>query len=132
MMPSKPNFEVRTFLAKFGKGRKILIVRKKHKIYTQGAPSDSLFYIQKGKVKLTVISKAGKEATIAILNASDFFAEGGLTGQTYRIGSAEAVEDCELMKRTWLINISIPVKRGWLAYSCFWRGSVRKGNPKGP
>jgi CRP/FNR family transcriptional regulator, cyclic AMP receptor protein len=98
MMPAKPNFDVKTFLAKIGKGRKILVARKKHKIYTQGGPSDSLFYIQKGKVKLTVISKAGKEATIAILNATDFFGEGGLAGQTHRIGSAEAVEDCELMQ----------------------------------
>jgi len=97
-MPSKPHFDVKTFFTKIGRGRKILVVRKKRKIYTQGAPSDSLFYIQKGKVKLTVISKAGKEATIAILNATDFFGEGGLTGHTHRIGSAEAVEDCELMQ----------------------------------
>jgi CRP/FNR family transcriptional regulator, cyclic AMP receptor protein len=97
-MPLKPNFDVKNFLARIGTGRKILLVRKKHKIYTQGAPSDSLFYIQKGKVKLTVISKAGKEATIAILNTGDFFGEGGLAGQTHRIGSAEAVEDCELMR----------------------------------
>jgi CRP/FNR family transcriptional regulator, cyclic AMP receptor protein len=97
-MPSKSDFDVKTFLAKIGKGRQILLARKKHKIYTQGAPSDALFYIQKGKVKLTVISKAGKEATIAILNTGDFFGEGGLAGQTHRIGSAEAVEDCELMQ----------------------------------
>jgi CRP/FNR family cyclic AMP-dependent transcriptional regulator len=97
-MPSKPDFDVKTFLAKIGKGRQIFLARKKHKIYTQGAPSDALFYIQKGKVKLTVISKAGKEATIAILNTGDFFGEGGLAGQTHRIGSAEAVEDCELMR----------------------------------
>jgi hypothetical protein len=88
-MPSKPHFDVKTFFAKIGRGRKILVVRKKRKIYTQG---------QKGKVKLTVISKAGKEATIAILNTGDFFGEGGLAGQTHRIGSAEAVEDCELMQ----------------------------------
>lgn len=73
-------------------------VRRKQRIYAQGAPCDALFYIQKGKVKLTVVSKAGKEATIAILNAGDFFGEGGLAGQHRRIGSAETMEDCELMR----------------------------------
>jgi CRP-like cAMP-binding protein len=57
-----------------------------------------LFYIRKGKVRLTVVSKAGKEATIAILNPGDFFGEGGLAGQSRRIGSAKAMEDCELMR----------------------------------
>jgi CRP-like cAMP-binding protein len=98
-MPS-PNatFDVKTFLAKIGKGRKIVDVRRKQSIYTQGALCDALFYIQKGKVKLTVISKAGKEATIAILNPGEFFGEGGLAGQRRRIGSAVAMEDCELMR----------------------------------
>jgi CRP/FNR family transcriptional regulator, cyclic AMP receptor protein len=98
MKPSKPNFDVKTFLTKIAKGRKIVRVRKKQQIYVQGAPCNSVFYIQKGKVRLTVVSKAGKEATIAILNASDFFGEGALAGQTRRIGSAEAMEDCVLMR----------------------------------
>jgi len=98
MTRSKPSFDVTIFLAKIGKGRKIVRVRKKQQIYVQGASCNSVFYIQKGKVRLTVVSKAGKEATIAILNASDFFGEGALAGQTRRIGSAEAMEDCVLMR----------------------------------
>lgn len=98
MPPSKHSFNVKAFLANIGKGRKIVRVRRKQRIYAQGAPCDALFYIQKGKVKLTVVSKAGKEATIAILNAGDFFGEGGLAGQHRRIGSAETMEDCELMR----------------------------------
>lgn len=98
MPSSKHNFDVKTFLANIGKGRKIVRVRKKQRIYVQGALCDALFYIRKGKVKLTVVSKAGKEATIAILNPGDFLGEGGLAGQNRRIGSAEAMEDCELMR----------------------------------
>jgi CRP/FNR family transcriptional regulator, cyclic AMP receptor protein len=68
------------------------------RIYGQGKLCDALFYIQKGRVKLTVVSKAGKEATIAILNTGQFFGEGGLAGQPRRLGSADAMEDCELLR----------------------------------
>lgn len=98
MPSSNPTFDVKMFLAKIGKGRKIVRVRKKERIYAQGARCDALFYIQKGKVKLTVVSKAGKEATIAILNPGDFFGEGGLAGQHRRVGSSVAMEDSELMR----------------------------------
>lgn len=91
-------FDARKFLADIGKGRKIVRVRKAQLIYAQGAPCDARFYIHRGKVKLTVVSKAGKEATIAILNPGDFFGEGGLAGQSRRMGSAEAIADCELMR----------------------------------
>lgn len=73
-------------------------VGKKQTIYAQGAPSDAIVYIQKGSVKLTVVSKAGKEATIAILKEGDFFGDGGLTGQSLRMGSATASSDCELIR----------------------------------
>jgi CRP-like cAMP-binding protein len=79
-------------------GRKIVHVKKKEKIYAQGAKCDSLYYIQKGKVRLTIVSASGKEATIAILNPTDFFGEGCLAGQPLRIGSASAMTDCELMR----------------------------------
>jgi CRP/FNR family cyclic AMP-dependent transcriptional regulator len=75
-----------------------LRVRKKQIIYAQGAKCDALFYIQKGKIKLTVVSKAGKEATIAILNPADFFGEGCLAAQPLRMSSATALTDCELMR----------------------------------
>lgn len=98
-MPStKSHFDVKKFLANIGEGRKLVRVRKKRIIYAQGARCDAVFYIQKGKVRLTVVSKSGKEATIAILNPGDFFGEGGLAGQSLRMGSAEAMEDCELMR----------------------------------
>jgi CRP/FNR family cyclic AMP-dependent transcriptional regulator len=91
-------FDVKKFLANIGKGRTIVRFRKKQKIYAQGASCDALFYIQKGKVKLTVVSRAGKEATIGVMSPGDFFGEGGLAGQLRRIGSADAMEDCELMR----------------------------------
>ena len=97
-MTAKAKFDVTKFLANIGAGRKIVRVRKKQRIYVQGKLCDALFYIQKGKVKLSVVSKSGKEATIAILNAGEFFGEGGLAGQGRRIGSADAMEDCELMR----------------------------------
>src|SRR6185369_9531065 len=65
---------------------------------TQGDPADSVFYIQKGKVRLTVVSKTGKEATIGILGEGDFFGEGALAGQGFRMGSAAAMTDCQLLR----------------------------------
>jgi CRP/FNR family cyclic AMP-dependent transcriptional regulator len=94
----KRNFDPKTFLATLGEGRTIVPVLKNQTIYTQGDACDALFYIQKGKVKLTVVSKNGKEATIGILNPGDFFGEGGLAGQPLRMGSASAMTDCELMR----------------------------------
>ena len=98
MPRSKKPFDAQKFLASLGQGRKLVHIKKKERIYAQGAKCDALYYIQKGKVKLTVVSKAGKEATIAILAATDFFGEGGLAGQPTRMGSATAITDCELMR----------------------------------
>jgi CRP-like cAMP-binding protein len=98
-MPSKVNnFDVKKFLANIGDGRKIVSVRKKDKVYAQGDACDAIFYIKKGKIRLTVVSKDGKGATIAILNSTDFFGEGCLAAQPLRIGSATAMTDCELMR----------------------------------
>ena len=71
---------------------------KKQTIFSQGDAADAVFYIQEGKVRLTVLSKIGKEATLGILSAGDFFGEGSLAGQTLRMGSAAAMTDCELMR----------------------------------
>jgi CRP/FNR family transcriptional regulator, cyclic AMP receptor protein len=98
MPATKNNFDVKRFLANIGEGRKIVRVRRKQKVYVQGDPCDAVFYIQTGKIKLTVVSKTGKEATIAILNATDFFGEGCLAGQPLRMGAATAMTDCELMR----------------------------------
>jgi len=91
-------FDPNTFLATIGDGRKIVSVPKKQMIFTQGDGADAVFYIQKGKVRLTVVSKAGKEATIGILNEGSFFGEGALAGQIVRMGSAAAMTDCELLR----------------------------------
>jgi CRP/FNR family transcriptional regulator, cyclic AMP receptor protein len=94
----KLDFDPKKFLTSIGEGRKIVTFLNKQTIYAQGAACDAVFYIQKGKVRLTVVSKNGKEATIGILNPGDFFGEGGLAGQPLRMGSAIAVTDCELMR----------------------------------
>jgi CRP/FNR family transcriptional regulator, cyclic AMP receptor protein len=92
-------FDPKTFLSTInGGGRKIAAFPKKQTIFVQGNSSDAVFYIQKGKVKLTVVSKPGKEATIGILNEGDFFGEGCLTGQRLRLCSATAVTDCSVMR----------------------------------
>jgi CRP-like cAMP-binding protein len=94
----KREFDPDTFLATIGAGRKILAASKKQMIFTQGDAADAVFYIQSGKVRLTVVSKTGKEATIGILKEGDFFGEGALAGQIVRMGSAAALTDCELLR----------------------------------
>jgi len=91
-------FNTETFLSTIDGGRTLAVFPKKETIFRQGDSSDSVFYVQKGKVKLTVLSKAGKEATIGILNEGDFFGEGCLTGQAFRLCSATAMTDCSVMK----------------------------------
>ena len=94
----KGDFDPKRFLATIGEGRTIVLVPGKQTIFTQGDAADTVFYIQKGKVRLTVVSAKGKEATIAILNPGDFCGEGSLAGQPLRLGSATAMTDCELMR----------------------------------
>src|SRR6202043_1241740 len=92
-------FDPKTFLSTInGGGRKIEDFVKKQTIFVQGASSDAVFYIKEGKVKLTVVSEIGKEATIGILNEGSFFGEGCLTGQTLRMCSATALIDCTVMR----------------------------------
>jgi len=91
-------FDPITFLATIGTGRTILAVRKKQSIFTQGEPADAVFYLQKGKARLTVVSKTGKEATIGIVGERQFLGEGALAGQLLRMGSAVALTDCELLR----------------------------------
>lgn len=91
-------FDPHAFLATIGEGRKILSLSKKQVIFAQGDPANAVFYIQKGKVRLTVVSKSGREATIGLLTDGFFFGEGALAGQTLRMGSATAVTDCKLLR----------------------------------
>ena len=92
------DFDPRTFLATIGDGRKTVVVSKKQGIFLQGDAADAVFYILKGKVRLTVVSKTGKEATIGILSERNFFGEGSLAGQALRMGSAAAMTDCLLLR----------------------------------
>jgi len=94
----KRDFDPNTFLATIGEGRKIVPFQKKQSIFAQGDACDAVFYIQKGKVRLTVVSETGKEATIGILSNGDFFGEGCLAGQPLRMASATAMTDCDLLR----------------------------------
>jgi CRP/FNR family transcriptional regulator, cyclic AMP receptor protein len=94
----KRDFDSKKFLATIGEGRKVVAFPKKQTIFTQGDRADAVFYIREGKVRLTVISKIGKEATLGILGDGEFFGEGSLAGQALRMGSATAMTDCELLR----------------------------------
>ncbi|HEV3197439.1 MAG TPA: Crp/Fnr family transcriptional regulator [Bryobacteraceae bacterium] len=91
-------FDPKVFLSEVAKGRVLSDYQKAQRIFSQGDPADSVFYIQKGKVKITVVSKQGKEAVIAILGANDFFGEGCLAGQARRMASATSLSDCSIMR----------------------------------
>jgi CRP/FNR family cyclic AMP-dependent transcriptional regulator len=107
-MPGKPTmamadkarrgFDPKVFLATIGEGREIVLIAKKQVIYAQGAACNGVFHIQEGMVRLAVVAKNGKEATLGILNPGDFFGEGGLAGQPQRMGSAIALTDCALLR----------------------------------
>src|ERR1700676_1706835 len=89
----KRTFDPTKFLTTIGEGRKIVPVGKKQTIYAQGAACDAVFYIQKGKLRLTVLATNCKEATIGILNPGDFFGEGGLAGRPLRRGTQPSMTD---------------------------------------
>ena len=97
-MPKKSvSFDTKTLVSIVGGGT-AKAYRKKQIIFAQGTPANELFYIEKGRVKLSVVSKQGKEAVIAILGAGDFVGEGCLAGQLVRIATAEAVTDCATLR----------------------------------
>ena len=101
-VPSKTRkrrmFNVAEFLATIGKGRKILSFVKDSTIFAQGDSCHAVFHLLTGRVKLTVVSKTGREATIAILSDGQFFGEEGLAGQRLRMASATALTDCMIMR----------------------------------
>jgi CRP-like cAMP-binding protein len=91
-------FDAQVFLDTIGEGRKALLFPKKQSIFAQGDPADAVFYLQTGKIRLTVVSKEGKEATIGILSDGSFFGEGSLAGQLLRMGTATAMTDCAVLR----------------------------------
>jgi CRP/FNR family transcriptional regulator, cyclic AMP receptor protein len=91
-------FDPKAFLSKVNGGRTVSDYRKDQVVYTQGEPADSVFYIQSGKVKKTVVSETGKEAVVALLGTSDFFGEGCLTGQRLRLETVSAMAQCVIAR----------------------------------
>ena len=92
--PPKGIFDAKLFLAKVGDGKDILELHKNQKIFEQGDVAETVFYIQKGRVKLTVLSEQGKEAVVAILEHGHFFGEGCMNGHKMRISTTTTMEDC--------------------------------------
>ena len=91
-------FDPQVFLEKIGTGRAVLHLPKNESVFAQGNTGDAIYYIQKGKVKLSVVSKEGKEAVVAILGPHDFFGEGVLAGQKHRVSSATTISESSLMR----------------------------------
>jgi CRP-like cAMP-binding protein len=93
------SFDIAAFLAAEGPGRSIDNYREKQIFFSQGGPADSVLYLQTGRAKLTVISKAGKEATVTLLAAGDFFGEESMAGAgTLRTVTASAITACTVLK----------------------------------
>jgi CRP/FNR family cyclic AMP-dependent transcriptional regulator len=90
----KPRFDPKVFLSKVNGGRTISEYRKDNIIFSQGEPADAVFYIQRGKIKLTVISERGKEAVVGLLEPGHFFGEGCLNGHSLRVTTATALDQC--------------------------------------
>ena len=94
----KTRFDPKAFLAKVGEGKTISKYRKAQTIFSQGQVADAVFYIQQGKVKLTVISEQGKEAVIAVLGPGHFFGEGCLNGHALRLATTRAIDECVITR----------------------------------
>jgi CRP/FNR family cyclic AMP-dependent transcriptional regulator len=94
----RASFSPKAFLAKVGEGRSIATYRKSQIVFSQGDPADAVFYIQKGKVKVTVVSDQGKEAVVAILEADEFFGEACLAGQAQRISTVAVMTESVIMR----------------------------------
>jgi CRP/FNR family cyclic AMP-dependent transcriptional regulator len=130
MTPAKQrlDFDAHAFLSTIGRGREMVSFSKKSTIFAQGDSTDGLFFIQKGKVQLTVVSEAGKEATIGILGEGDFFGEGGLAGQPLRMSSADAMTDCVLLhigKKAMMQTLSLEPKLSALFLKCLLKRNIR-------
>jgi CRP/FNR family cyclic AMP-dependent transcriptional regulator len=93
-------FDPTAFLARVGTGKTILKFEKNQHVFKQGDAADTVFYIQKGRVKLTVLSEQGKEAVVGILELGQFFGEGCLNGHPLRIATTTAMEECVITSIT--------------------------------
>ena len=99
IQPGGPKFDTAAYLANAGLGRRIVQVEPKQALFSQGDPADSIFYLQNGRAKITVVSQTGKEATITILAPGDFAGEESLTAtHGLRLATATAITDCTVLK----------------------------------
>ncbi|MEA2981202.1 MAG: family transcriptional regulator, cyclic receptor protein [Alphaproteobacteria bacterium] len=98
MAPNGPPFDPKTFLSKVGEGRSIDHYSPGETLFSQGQPADAVFYVQTGRVNITVVSEHGKEAVVAALGADEFCGEGCLVGQPVRMATATAVAQCDIMR----------------------------------
>jgi len=96
--PQRTPFNAKLFLMKIGSGKTLCKAENKQIIFSQGDAADAVFYIQKGKVKLTVVSQQGKEAVVAILGPASFFGEACLAGETVRMATASSLEDTTILR----------------------------------
>jgi CRP-like cAMP-binding protein len=94
----KPPFDPKLFLSKANGGRGISDYRKGEVVFSQGDPADTVFYIQSGRVKKTVVSEQGKEAVVALLSSGDFFGEGCLAGEALRLSTVSALTKCVIAR----------------------------------
>ena len=97
-MATKQSFNPKSFLAHVGEGRSIARLHKDQMVFSQGDPADAVFYIQKGKVKVTVVSEQGKEAVVAMLGTNEFFGEGCLAGQVQRIATVTTMTESVVVR----------------------------------
>ena len=122
------DFNPHTFLSTIGKGRDMVSFGKKSTIFAQGDSTDGLFFVQEGKVQLSVVSEAGKEATIGIMSEGDFFGEGGLAGQLTRMSSAIALTNCVLLhveKKAMMLAMGREAKLSALFVKCLLKRNIR-------
>jgi CRP-like cAMP-binding protein len=97
-VPTNAAFDPQIFLALVDDGQSVKTYMDRQSVFAQGDPADAIFYIHKGKIKLTVVSKEGKEAVVAILESGQFFGEGCLVAQTNRMASATAMGECSVAR----------------------------------
>jgi CRP/FNR family cyclic AMP-dependent transcriptional regulator len=94
----KASFDPKSLLAKIGKSKTPADYKKNQKVFTQGDPAGAIYYVQQGRIKLTVVSKEGKEAAIAILGPGAFFGEGCMAGQLLRMATATTMSECSIIR----------------------------------
>jgi CRP-like cAMP-binding protein len=127
-LQGRPDFNPHVFLSSVGKGRNIVSCQKKKRIFNQGDSAEGLFFVQKGKVQLSVISEGGKEATLGILSEGDCFGEGGLAGQLLRMSSATAMTECILLhveKKTMMRTLAAEPKLAILFLKYLLKRNIR-------